>query len=217
MSTVYVVLGMHRSGTSLVSSMLHAAGIPMCRHTRCNRRTPSQPQGHWEDNAFLALNRRILYSAKGNWKRPPDRNALQSAADKLYPDMVKLVALRSQGVPVWGWKEPRTTLLAHLWHQVLVEAGHDPRYAICTRPQAEIVRSLIRRNKGGARRWRRLCNAYMLAIFQFICDYRPEQVLVSFKALTSGDTHGEALALAQFAGVEDRVGDMVSRVKRRGA
>ncbi len=189
----------------------------MCCHANCGKGTPSQPQGHWEDNGFLALNRRILHAAGGNWKRPPAREALREQFGGFYQEMGDLVYDRATGNAKWGWKEPRTTLLAHLWHTVLLDGGYDPRYVICARPQTEIVQSLIRRNGGAPGRWRDLCAAYMLAIFRFISDHQPEHVIVSFNALTSGDTQGEALTLARFAGVEDRVDAMVDRVQRREA
>lgn len=215
MSDVFVVIGMHRTGTSLVSSMLHAVGIPMCSHRRCGSPHPSQPQGHWEDRAFLRLNRRILDDAKGSWKRIPKTEWLRDSVVEHYDEMQELLERRSLNTPTWGWKEPRTTLLAEFWHTVLLGAGHKPHYIITGRDREEIVLSLIKRNGGNPVAWRKLSLAYESAILRFLEDHEPDHIRVQFAQLVSDESLAEAKRLAAYIGREDKLDAMVQRIQFR--
>lgn len=66
-SSPVIVAGMHRSGTSLVASMISSLGIDLGEHQltadRNNRR------GYFEDVDFLALNRRMLNASPCNRAR----------------------------------------------------------------------------------------------------------------------------------------------------
>ena len=53
-----VVLGMHRSGTSMIASILNKLGVSMGKVML--GKTPSNPLGHFEDKDFYNLNRKIL-------------------------------------------------------------------------------------------------------------------------------------------------------------
>ena len=53
-----VVLGMHRSGTSLLSSILRRMGVNM--GTNFLNEDYWNPYGYWEDKDFLWINKGIL-------------------------------------------------------------------------------------------------------------------------------------------------------------
>ena len=69
MIRTFVVLGMHRSGTSLTAGGLEKIGIDMGD----NQLGANQwnPLGHFENVDFVGLNDRILNTAGGNWLDPP--------------------------------------------------------------------------------------------------------------------------------------------------
>jgi len=56
--TTVIVLGMHRTRTSLVSRICVELGVNMGDDLLGTH--PSQPHGHWEDKEFYQLNQRIL-------------------------------------------------------------------------------------------------------------------------------------------------------------
>ena len=60
--TTIVVLGMHRSGTSLVTRLLVEMGVYM---------GPRLDVRNWEDADFQKTNQTILDMAGGNWGKPP--------------------------------------------------------------------------------------------------------------------------------------------------
>jgi hypothetical protein len=64
-----IILGMHRSGTSMVAGLLAKMGINMGDDLL--GRSPSNPFGHFEDWDFVNLNDSILSKAKGSWDKLP--------------------------------------------------------------------------------------------------------------------------------------------------
>ena len=54
---IVMVLGMHRSGTSLCSHVLSALGLDMADDLDIN---PTNPKGHWERVEIVAFHDRIL-------------------------------------------------------------------------------------------------------------------------------------------------------------
>lgn len=129
---VVVVLGMHRSGTSMLSSMLETLGVNMGEDLLPN---------HWEDRAFIDLNDRILKAAGGNWYNPPPLEAIKATPINLRAEASALVKSRSIR-PLWGWKDPRTCLTLPVYIPYL----ESPKYIVMWRGKNSIVRSLTNRD-----------------------------------------------------------------------
>lgn len=130
-----VVLGMHRSGTSMTAGILSILGVNMGAE---GRPADSNVRGHFEDHDFLFLNKKILAFHKASWDDPP------SDTLTLDPDLKnrakKLLLIKANGI--WGWKDPRTVFtieyyLAHL---------PNPYFIFVDRDTNEVARSLQRRN-----------------------------------------------------------------------
>ena len=154
---VVVVLGMHRSGTSLVANVLHHLGVHM--GDRLLGPNEWNPYGHWEDLDFFELNAELLKAAGGDWAHPPAAGVIEEVGRWFMPEMRHLVRWKaSQGRQVWGWKDPRTALTAWVWQRALEEAGvgDDVRYVHVVRERDAVVGSLERRARGAwekVRRW----------------------------------------------------------------
>src|ERR1051325_4386391 len=60
---IVMVLGMHRSGTSLCSHVLSALGVDMAdrlTHPSLSEPAPDNPKGHWERWEIVQIHERIL-------------------------------------------------------------------------------------------------------------------------------------------------------------
>ncbi|MFW5793840.1 MAG: sulfotransferase [Bacteroidota bacterium] len=134
-----IVLGMHRSGTSMLSGVLQRLNIPMGENQI--KSDISYPMGHFEDTDFFNLNEHILRSAGGSWDNPPKHQDILTQGEKYSIEIYKLISLRNKN-PIWGWKDPRTSLTAELFIS-FIEDGYFFR---CHRNELDIAKSLNRRN-----------------------------------------------------------------------
>lgn len=154
-----VVLGMHRSGTSLVGNVLRNLGIDMGK--RLAKAKWTNPLGHFEDKDFVDLNNRILRLAGGSWDKPPQQDKIRHQNDAVKTEIVKLVQERDS--QVWGWKDPRTSLTMELYLPYLT----NPYFIVCRRDIKAISRSLRRRDQLDFRSGERLTKIYRERIDDF--------------------------------------------------
>lgn len=137
-----IVLGPHRSGTSMIAGVLHHLGVFMGEDLVIGN-MPEQPTGYYEDREFVALNERVLTMAGGGWANIPPQDAINSVADKFTEEIADLVERRS-AQKVWGWKDPRTCLTLPLYLRFL----SNPYIVIVQRNYEAIKASLTLREKG---------------------------------------------------------------------
>ena len=137
-----VVLGMHRSGTSVVAGVLEALGVsmgPPAEGERWVGRHWSNPTGHFENQAFVELNQRILGGDATGIREAPRWQGLAERADEFRPEIERLVAASER--ELWGWKDPWTVLTLELFLPVIP----NPAFIFVHRPREEILRSLRKR------------------------------------------------------------------------
>ena len=131
-----VVIGMHRSGSSLTSGILEALGVNMGEKLMAE--SQANPVGYFEDKAFLRLNRKILNAAGGTWYDPPSPEAVRAQAEAFRSEVEALV----QDKPLrWGWKDPRTSLTLEVYLDQLT----DPHLVVTHRDPEAIAASLVKR------------------------------------------------------------------------
>ena len=69
-----IILGMHRSGTSLMVNVLYKLGVNMGRIFK--KKNYTNPLGFYEDINFIDLNKYIIKRLGKDWKNPPDISEL---------------------------------------------------------------------------------------------------------------------------------------------
>src|SRR3972149_6783295 len=94
MRSQVIVLGMHRSGTSLIASILHLSGISMGKEFL--RPDNGNPGGYFEDLEFLNLNKTVLTQAEGTWRKPPSKERISISGSKNKKYIKELVFKRMQ-------------------------------------------------------------------------------------------------------------------------
>ena len=138
-----VVVGMHRSGTSLTASILGSSGVHLG-----DSLVPAghgNAEGHFEDLEFVDLHRAAL-EAFGHDPEGWDEVVLDHLPDALEARARALIDARASR-PFWGWKDPRTALFLPFWERLLPEA----KFVFVYRNPWEVIDSLYRR---GDRRFR---------------------------------------------------------------
>jgi hypothetical protein len=132
---VLIVGGMHRSGTSFVSSILKEAGLHVGE--RLSPGEAGNTKGFFENTDFVHLHARILKHFGFNaWSL----ERIESLPDELLKEVHEAVKTNAQP-GAWGWKDPRTTLFLDLWLKLLPDA----KYLFVYRAPWEVVDSLFRR------------------------------------------------------------------------
>ena len=77
-----VVLGMHRSGTSLVASLVETMGFSCGEHPM--QPSKDNPNGYWEDELIVDINEKLLHSLGYQWCSLVWLNLADLRQSKLY-------------------------------------------------------------------------------------------------------------------------------------
>ena len=144
--TIVCIVGMHRSGTSLVAQLLHALGLDLGPEEHLMRPSPANPTGHWENEPITELNDDILTRLGGTWSRPPELAAgweRTPELDDLRHQARELIRAEFAGSERWGFKDPRTSLTLPFWQRILPPM----RYVICLRNPVDVAFSLRARTE----------------------------------------------------------------------
>ena len=159
---VYVVLGCHRAGTSLVADILRRMGVDMGKEfPRTNKHNP---WGYWEDTDWMRLNIHILRAAGGKWNNPPSVERVLNVRERMEGE-IKALITRKNTKQRWGWKDPRTVLTIPIIHPYL----SNPRYVVVHRDKRAIVNSLCKRHKRSKRsEWEPLVSTYLQRMDSFV-------------------------------------------------
>jgi hypothetical protein len=142
---IICILGMHRSGTSLVSRILNILGVYLGPEAHIMQPGPDNPKGYWEHYMLTALNDEILARLGGSWHEVPVFPAGWEVSSELADLRQRARAILQEDfatADLWGWKDPRTCLTLPFWQRLLPPM----RYVICLRNPVDVSRSLERRD-----------------------------------------------------------------------
>jgi hypothetical protein len=137
------IAGMHRSGTSMIASLLHACELFLGPAEEFMQPSPDNPEGYWEDMRFVKLNDRLMAQFGEYWSKPPSFPAHWEFApevDSLLGEAETLIG-RFRDHNRWGWKDPRNSVTLPFWRRVIP----DLKVVICVRNPLEVVNSLLAR------------------------------------------------------------------------
>ena len=125
-----IILGMHRSGTTMVTDLLEQLGLFVGDKKEVNN----------ESLFFIQMNTWLLREANASWDNPHNflfindvfkQNAGRVAESHLhslksinflgYKRFLKYRDIRNLETP-WGWKDPRNTFTIDIWHKIFPDA-----------------------------------------------------------------------------------------------
>lgn len=195
---VVIVVGMHRSGTSLLSLFLSELGINMGDEKLSS--SHANPTGHHEDMFFLNLHTKILNNCGGDWDSPPNKKLLQKEWMKHFTTIQDKLEQKSIENSVWGWKDPRTSLFLESYLKTI----KNPLIIYCTRSSKEVEDSIYARDKISKEHSKLLKKHYDFEIKRTLKKYPNTPVLeVKFKEMIEypRDTIN---SLIDFLGIQDQ-------------
>ena len=159
MSHCIIVLGFHRSGTSLVTKSLECLGVSL--GDRAKWSAPDNPSGFWEDLDILAINEEVLKRYGSAWDKPLNTKTPVILSD-LRPIANRIIADRmTRFKPVFAFKDPRMCRLIQFWAPLIERWASKVSVVQVHRNPREICESLMKRNGGTMKQWLELEWDYM--------------------------------------------------------
>jgi hypothetical protein len=143
---VICILGMHRSGTSLVARLLNICGVALGESEELLSSNAFNRMGYWENKRVIKINDEILKAFGGSWDNPPKMPLgweRSQRINNLRVQAYEFAKKMSERYEFWAFKEPRTCLLLPFWKSIIPEMI----YIIPMRYPEEIADSIRRRNK----------------------------------------------------------------------
>ena len=131
-----IILGMHRSGTSLLAGSLETAGLYL---GEVNHAAPFNRKGNKENEAIRDFNDALLARGGASWQRPPKGQVSWERSDE--ERARALVAPWLRAARPWGFKDPRAIWTVEGWLRLLPGA----RLIGVFRHPSLVVRSLTAR------------------------------------------------------------------------
>lgn len=136
-----IILGMHRSGTSMITGLLQQCGLYLGEPEALMPPHPEDnAEGYWEHQAISNLNEEMLVQLGGNWRTPPPLVqgwSNHEALETFWQRFNHLTAdFDSHGD--WGWKDPRNSLTLEFW----LKHMPDLKVLLCLRNPFEVAESL---------------------------------------------------------------------------
>jgi hypothetical protein len=146
---IYVVLGTHRSGSSLCAHLMQAFGFNMSDQANPD---PHNVKGYWEHSDIMLQHDRLLNAFGRNvytaahalplppewWKLPVVKPIKRKLTSYLTGLMVSPKRL--------GFKDPRTVRFLPMWFEIFRELSLAPKFIMCLRDPAQVARSLQARD-----------------------------------------------------------------------
>jgi hypothetical protein len=143
--TGVVVLGMHRSGTSVATGLINLLGVATCPKIDMIRASDN-PTGHWESRTLQRVNDSLLRQMGRAWWYPPPAGTAYfevAARIRTSPEEAGAVMRRVHRARPWVWKDPRACLLVPFWREAL---GSGFAVVWVIRNPLEVAASLAARN-----------------------------------------------------------------------
>jgi GT2 family glycosyltransferase len=162
-SAALVVLGMHRSGTSALTGMLHHLGVAL--GARLMPASPDNLRGYWEHAEIVGAHERLMAALGRSWDdiRPlPAGFEHGDAAHAARRELAAIVRRDFGGVALWGLKDPRLCRLMPLWAPLFADGQVAPRYLLALRHPLDVAASLGARDGIGIARATLLWLGYVL-------------------------------------------------------
>ena len=157
------ILGMHRSGTSLLAGTCRLLGADM--GDRLMQAQQDNVMGFWEHDDVVRIHDELLERLGYTWddvRALPDKWWTYEVIRPQREALLEVLRRDFAAAELPCIKDPRLCRLLPLWQELLQELGWEPRYLFMVRKPMEIAASLESRNKFPLAKSQLLTLRYML-------------------------------------------------------
>ncbi len=164
-TALFVVLGMHRSGTSALTRGLEVLGVELGDHLY-GAIADNNAKGFFEDIELNELDQALLRKLGHDWHslEPMQPDELCSPrATVLHAAALMFLRSRLQKHPLYGIKDPRVSRLLPFWQPVFTRLGVPVHYLIALRHPLSVARSLAKRDDFSVQKSLLLWREHMLS------------------------------------------------------
>ena len=142
----FLVLGMHRSGTSLLAGLLGLFGASLPKNLLPSN--TANPRGYFEPIKIVKLNDELLTALGSSWAdfRHLDRHIFDAVAGPMKKTFLAALKEEYGKSTMFMLKDPRICRLIPFWRELLKSFGARVRPIITVRNPADVAYSLRRRD-----------------------------------------------------------------------
>ncbi|MCI8454243.1 MAG: hypothetical protein HFE84_06485 [Lachnospiraceae bacterium] len=148
-----VVLGMHRSGTSLVTQLCRHMGAYLGEEGELMAATKENPDGYFENMEICRLDDALLHSCGKEWYslEPAGVDSRHQQTETITEGLRSVLQKLLFQSDVVAVKDPRIGVLLPVWEGILKSLEAEIQYIWVVRNPLEVAESLKKRNGYGRR------------------------------------------------------------------
>lgn len=138
-NNIIIILGMHRSGTSVLANWLQQCGI--CIGDSLMQGGTGNEEGHFEDLEFVRFHEKV-FKEKGLPASGLCMHNVHTLSPGSIQELQRIITKKNAGNKSWAWKDPRTCLFLYPYRELLPGA----KYIVIVRNYQDCILSLMERN-----------------------------------------------------------------------
>lgn len=181
---IIFVLGMHRSGTSLVTKAIQAIGAKLGNNLMPAEH--SNPKGYWEDLDVFHFNERLLDFIDIRWDIPSTLITIDFNDTKFNTwreEAITLLNIKIDHCNLLAIKDPRISLLIPFWESVATSINVSTQYVIAIRNPLDISKSLVKRDKFNEKKGLVLWLNYNYRILHDLCTHKSSAIFIDYQQI----------------------------------
>lgn len=201
MKKLIIILGMHRSGTSVVTQLCQAMGAYLGEKNELMVATEYNPDGYFENKRISHINDNILRISGKEWYSLGNLDEDYSFLhiEKTIMELKDNLQNLFQKGDMVAVKDPRISVLLSFWERVLDEMEIEVRYIWVFRNPLEVAESLKKRNGYSREHGLLLWAYYNLSILRFL--KKKDYLLINYRDIL--ENQERITKLGQFIVEED--------------
>lgn len=170
MKKIILVLGMHRSGTSMVTQLCQYMGAYLGEENELIVAAETNPDGHFENKEISRIDNDILHYCGREWYSLEGFESYYSSAQiKKAEGQLKLIVQKLlEKSNIVAIKDPRISILLPVWKKILSGLDVEVQYIWVYRNPLEVAESLRKRDGYSRKHGLLLWSYYNLNILKYL-------------------------------------------------